>query len=96
MQTLTPEEQLDWLESRGIDHLFYPSTYIDASRTFKEQGWNTVLDAWRLDRAHFKLERVLMVPVPRGGGEQERVEIYAIDYVSDSSGGRERRRDASS
>jgi len=94
MQTLTPKEQLDWLESRGIDYLFYPSTYIEASRTFKEQGWNAVLDAWRLDRVHFKLERLLMVPVPRGGGEQERVEIYAIDYEGDSSRGREGRRDA--
>ena len=83
MQTLSYDEQLDWLESQRIEYLFYPSAYIEGSAVFRIRGFDDVVNVWRMDREHFRVETVLMAPVP-GGGDLERVEIYAIDYGGDS------------
>jgi hypothetical protein len=79
MRAMTFEQQLDWLEARGITHVFLPLKYYTGSPLFQVRGFDEVIEPWRLRRERFRLLRPIVLPVP-GSDEVERVEVYEIDY----------------
>ena len=75
---LSIEDQMNWLQARGIRYVFFPDAYIAESPGFAEHGLTAMFDAWR-DDARFERIQQFELARPRTDGD-ERVEIYAVDY----------------
>ena len=77
------DEQLAWLQSRGIAYLFYPESYVTESPGYAQSGLLDLLNTWRHDPRHFAMVKAFDLARARSAGT-ERVELYALQYPSAS------------